>query len=174
MGGAAANPQPPDDSPGFDARPRRVRVLLPLPLGEAYDYLAPPETALAPGALVEVPLGIRLGDVVNEVGGGRPGRGGLKAVRPGGGTGGTIPAEKLDLPVDYENLTRAGSIMGSGGMVVMDESTCMVDVAKFFLDFTRKESCGKCTFCRIGTKRMLEILDRITRGEGEQGENFTQ
>jgi len=115
--------------------------------------------------LVEVPLGIRLGDVVNEVGGGIPGGRELKAVQTGGPSGGTIPAEKLDLPVDYENLTRAGSIMGSGGMVVMDEDTCMVDIARYFLDFTCEESCGKCTPCRLGTRQMLDILDDICSGE---------
>jgi NADH-quinone oxidoreductase subunit F len=88
----------------------------------------------------------------------------------GGPSGGCIPAELIDTPVDYESITKTGAIVGSGGMIVMDETTCMVDMARYFLDFTKKESCGKCNYCRIGTKRMLEILERITRGEGKDGD----
>ncbi|WP_462281627.1 NADH-quinone oxidoreductase subunit NuoF [Salinivirga cyanobacteriivorans] len=119
------------------------------------------------GGLVEVPMGISIEDVVYKLGGGIPGNKKLKAVQLGGPSGGCIPAHLLDTKVDYESVTATGAIMGSGGLVVMDETTCMVDVARFFLDFTRKESCGKCTFCRIGTKRMLEILTRITEGDGK-------
>jgi NADH-quinone oxidoreductase subunit F len=120
--------------------------------------------------LVEVPMGMTLRQIVEEIGGGvRDGKA-FKAVQTGGPSGGTIPADKLDLPVDYENLTEAGSMMGSGGMVVMDEETCVVNVSRYFLDFTQKESCGKCTFCRIGTHHLLEILHRITIGEGEEGD----
>jgi NADH:ubiquinone oxidoreductase subunit F (NADH-binding)/(2Fe-2S) ferredoxin/Pyruvate/2-oxoacid:ferredoxin oxidoreductase delta subunit len=117
--------------------------------------------------LTEVPMGITLREVIFEIGGGvRDGKK-FKAVQIGGPSGGCIPEELLDIPVDYDSLTQAGAIMGSGGMVVMDEDTCMVDVARFFMDFIQKESCGKCAPCRIGTKRMLEILTRITHGEGE-------
>jgi len=117
--------------------------------------------------LVEIPMGMTLRELVFEVGGGIPGDKGFKAVQIGGPSGGCIPASLAHVPVDYESLTRTGAIMGSGGLVVMDEETCMVEVARFFLDFVQKESCGKCTFCRIGTKRMLEILTRIVEGEGE-------
>ncbi len=120
------------------------------------------------GGLIEVPMGLSLREVIYEVGGGiKEGRA-FKAVQMGGPSGGCIPAHLIDTPVDYESVTKTGAIMGSGGMVVMDERTCMVDVARFFLNFTQKESCGKCTFCRIGTKRMLEILERICRGEGKE------
>ncbi|MFH0910371.1 MAG: NADH-quinone oxidoreductase subunit NuoF [Planctomycetota bacterium] len=115
--------------------------------------------------LVEVPMGITLREIVEDIGGGVR-RGALKAVQLGGPSGGCIPASLLDTPVDYEAVNATGAIMGSGGLVVMDDETCMVDIARFFLDFTQKESCGECTFCRIGTKRMLEILTRITEGEG--------
>jgi len=118
--------------------------------------------------LVEVPMGITLREIIFEIGGGIPGGKEFKAVQTGGPSGGCIPKEKLDLPIDYESLTEAGSMMGSGGMVVMDEETCMVDVAKYFLSFTQDESCGKCTPCREGTKAMLDILDRITKGEGTE------
>ncbi len=120
------------------------------------------------GGLVEVPMGITIKDVIFKLGGGIPGEKKFKAVQLGGPSGGCIPEYLSSTMVDYESVTATGAIMGSGGMVVMDETTCMVDVAKFFLDFTKNESCGKCTFCRIGTKRMLEILNRITEGEGEQ------
>ncbi len=118
------------------------------------------------GGLIEVPMGITLREIIYEVGGGIQGGKAFKAVQMGGPSGGCIPAALIDTPVDYESVTQTGAIMGSGGMVVMDETTCMVDVARFFLNFTQKESCGKCTFCRLGTKRMLEILTRITEGSG--------
>jgi NADH-quinone oxidoreductase subunit F len=117
--------------------------------------------------LIEVPMGMSLHDVIYKVGGGMKTESPFKAVQLGGPSGGCVPAELLDTKVDYDSINKTGAIMGSGGMVVMDYDTCMVDVAKFFLDFTQKESCGKCTFCRIGTKRMLEILEKITSGKGE-------
>jgi len=120
--------------------------------------------------LIEVPLGISLREIIYNIGGGIEGGKTFKAVQTGGPSGGCIPAELLDLEVDYESLAQAGSIMGSGGMVVLDETDCMVDIAKFFLEFTQAESCGKCTPCRIGTKRMLEILQRITSGNGKEGD----
>ncbi len=120
--------------------------------------------------LIEVPLGIRLGDIINEIGGGIANGKSFKAVQTGGPSGGCLPANMLDLPVDYESLTKAGSIMGSGGMVVCDEDTCMVDLARFFLSFTQHESCGKCVPCRIGTWQMLKILELITQGEGQPGD----
>ena len=120
--------------------------------------------------LIEVPMGTTLREVVYEVGGGIKGGRAFKAVQTGGPAGGCLPASALDTPVDYESLSAAGSIMGSGGMIVMDDTTCMVDVARFFLEFTQDESCGKCTPCREGTKRMLEILQRITRGQGREGD----
>ncbi len=122
---------------------------------------------IAKGGLVEVPMGMPLREVIFDVGGGIPGGKAFKAVQMGGPSGGCIPATLLDTPVDYESINATGAIMGSGGMIVMDESTCVVDVAKFFLSFTQRESCGKCPFCRIGTKRMLEILERISKGEGK-------
>ena len=118
--------------------------------------------------LIEVPLGIPLERIVNEIGGGVPEGGELKAVQTGGPSGGCIPARLMDLPVDYENLAEAGSIMGSGGMIVMDETTCMVDIARYFLEFTENESCGKCIPCRLGTAHMKNILDRIADGEGSE------
>jgi NADH-quinone oxidoreductase subunit F len=120
------------------------------------------------GGLVEVPMGITIRDIIYKLGGGIIDDKKFKAVQLGGPSGGCIPEYLSDTPIDYESVTATGAIMGSGGMVVMDETTCMVDVARFFLDFTQKESCGKCTFCRIGTKRMLEILTRITKGEGKE------
>ncbi|MGA2268825.1 MAG: NADH-ubiquinone oxidoreductase-F iron-sulfur binding region domain-containing protein [Bryobacteraceae bacterium] len=116
--------------------------------------------------LVEVPMGITIGEIVDEIGGGPSGRAPIKAVQTGGPSGGCIPAAMFDLPIDYESLTKAGSIMGSGGMIVMDENTCMVDVAKYFMKFLKDESCGKCFTCRKGTQRMWEILDDITAGRG--------
>ena len=116
--------------------------------------------------LVEVPMGTTLREIVEEIGGGIPGGKKFKAAQTGGPSGGCIPAEHFDIPIDYDNLLSIGSMMGSGGLIVMDETTCMVDIAKFFLEFTVDESCGKCTPCRIGTKRLLEMLDKITRGEG--------
>ncbi len=120
------------------------------------------------GGLIEVPMGISLKEVIYDIGGGIQNDREFKAVQMGGPSGGCIPAALIETPVDYESVNQTGAIMGSGGMVVMDERTCMVDVAKFFLNFTQKESCGKCTFCRLGTKRMLEILTRITEGEGKE------
>jgi len=120
--------------------------------------------------LVEVPMGMSIRDVIFKLGGGIQDGKKFKAVQMGGPSGGCIPAHLADTIVDYDSVNATGAIMGSGGMVVMDESTCMIDVAKFFLDFTQKESCGKCTFCRIGTKRMLEILTNITEGRGEEGD----
>jgi len=116
--------------------------------------------------LVEVPMGTRIGAIVNDIGGGSSTKAAIKAVQTGGPSGGCIPAARFDLPIDYESLTQAGSIMGSGGMIVMDEKTCMVDVAKYFMDFLKDESCGKCFTCRKGTQRMWEILDDITSGKG--------
>jgi NADH:ubiquinone oxidoreductase subunit F (NADH-binding)/Pyruvate/2-oxoacid:ferredoxin oxidoreductase delta subunit len=117
--------------------------------------------------LIEVPLGTTLRQIVFDIGGGILNDKQIKAVQTGGPSGGCIPASMLDTPVDYESLTAAGTIMGSGGMIVMDENTCMVDVAHYFLSFVQKESCGKCPPCRVGTKRMLEILERIKAGQGE-------
>ena len=119
------------------------------------------------GGMVEVPMGMSLRDVIYKIGGGIKDDKEFKAVQLGGPSGGCVPGSLLDTPVDYDSLTETGAIMGSGGMVVMDDRTCMVDVAKFFLKFTQEESCGKCTFCRLGTKRMLEILERITEGQGK-------
>jgi NADH-quinone oxidoreductase subunit F len=118
------------------------------------------------GGLIEVPMGKTLTHIVNEVGGGVPEGRHLKAVQLGGPSGGCLPAEMADTPVDYEALRASGVIMGSGGMVVLDDRDCMVDISRFFLSFTCSESCGKCTFCRIGTRRMLEILDRLCEGKG--------
>jgi len=118
--------------------------------------------------LVEVPMGIRLREIIYDVGGGIKDGKKFKAVQTGGPSGGCIPAEKLDLPIDYDTLTKAGSIMGSGGMIVMDEDTCMVDVARYFLHFTQEESCGKCVPCRVGTRQMHDILTRITQGQGQE------
>ena len=120
--------------------------------------------------LAEVPMGMTIRDVIFKIGGGIQNDKKFKAVQMGGPSGGCIPEHLLDTIVDYDSVNATGAIMGSGGMVVMDEDTCMIDVAKFFLDFTQKESCGKCTLCRIGTKRMLEILTRITEGEGVDGD----
>jgi NADH:ubiquinone oxidoreductase subunit F (NADH-binding)/Pyruvate/2-oxoacid:ferredoxin oxidoreductase delta subunit len=120
--------------------------------------------------LVEVELGTTLRTLIYDVCGGIPGGKKLKAVQIGGPAGGCIPAEHLDTPITYDSLTELGAMMGSGGLIVMDEDTCMVDLARFFLDFTQEESCGKCTPCRIGTKRMLEVLERITKGKGSPGD----
>jgi len=122
------------------------------------------------GGLVEVPMGLPLKDVIYGIGDGIKNDKAFKAVQMGGPSGGCIPAALIDTPVDYENINKTGAIVGSGGMIVMDETTCMVDMARYFLDFTRKESCGKCNYCRVGTKRMLEILERITIGEGKDGD----
>ena len=125
---------------------------------------------IAKGGLVEIPMGKTIRDVVYGVGGGIKDGKAFKAVQMGGPSGGCIPSELIDTMIDYRTLAATGAIMGSGGMVVMDETTCMVDMARFFLDFTCKESCGKCIHCRIGTRRMLEILERITEGEGREGD----
>ena len=120
--------------------------------------------------LVEIPMGTPLREIIYDIGGGIPNGKAFKAVQTGGPSGGCIPAKYLDIPIEYDSLIEIGSMMGSGGMIVMDEDNCMVDIARFFLDFTVDESCGKCTPCRIGTRRMLEILQRITRGEGQDGD----
>jgi len=120
--------------------------------------------------LVEIPMGMTLREVIYDIGGGIPKGKKFKAAQTGGPSGGCIPASHIDVPIDYDNLIELGSMMGSGGLIVMDEDTCMVDIAKFFLEFTVDESCGKCPPCRIGTKRMHEILDRITSGKGEEGD----
>jgi len=117
--------------------------------------------------LIEVPMGITLREIIYDIGGGIPGGREFKAVQTGGPSGGCIPASLLDLPVDYDSLAEAGSMMGSGGMIVMNDHTCMVDIARYFLDFLKEESCGKCVPCREGIRRMLEILTRITEGQGE-------
>ncbi|MGD9700543.1 NADH-ubiquinone oxidoreductase-F iron-sulfur binding region domain-containing protein [Acinetobacter sp.] len=148
--------------------------------GEAYAALGTAESKgtkvfaltgkVKRGGLVEIPMGLTLRDVIYEIGGGIKADIAFKAVQMGGPSGGCIPASLLDTQIDYAEITKTGAIMGSGGMVVMDENTCMVDMARFFLDFTCKESCGKCTYCRVGTTRMLEILNRITQGEGLDGD----
>jgi NADH:ubiquinone oxidoreductase subunit F (NADH-binding) len=122
------------------------------------------------GGLIEVPMGVSLRQIVDDIGGGVAGGKQLKAVQVGGPSGGCVPAELADTTVDYEALAAVGEIMGSGGLVVLDESDCMVDIARYFLRFTQDQSCGKCTFCRIGTRRMLDMLDRICRGEGKPGD----
>jgi NADP-reducing hydrogenase subunit HndC len=120
--------------------------------------------------LVEIPMGTPLRTIIEDIGGGIPNGKKFKAAQTGGPSGGCIPASLIDTPVDYESLMSIGSMMGSGGLIVMDEDNCMVDIAKFFLEFTVDESCGKCTPCRIGTRRMLDILTRITEGKGEEGD----
>lgn len=148
--------------------------------GEAFAAMGTPDSKgtkvfaltgkIKKGGLVEIPMGKTLRDVIFGIGGGiRDGKA-FKAVQMGGPSGGCIPAEQLDTIIDYQALGATGAIMGSGGMVVMDETTCMVEMARFFLDFTAKESCGKCVHCRLGTKRMLEILTRIVNGEGKEGD----
>lgn len=122
------------------------------------------------GGLAEVPMGLTIREVIYDIGGGIRDNKEFKAVQMGGPSGGCIPADLIDTPIDYKRLAETGAIMGSGGMVVMDETTCMVDMARFFLEFTYKESCGKCTHCRIGTKRMLEILTRMTEGKAREGD----
>ncbi|MCL2864381.1 MAG: NADH-quinone oxidoreductase subunit NuoF [Lachnospiraceae bacterium] len=122
------------------------------------------------GGLVEIPIGMTIREVVETIGGGTSSGKALKAVQMGGPSGGCIPVELMDTTIDYKSLAETGAIMGSGGMIVMDEDNCMVDIARYFLQFTQSESCGKCTFCKIGTKRMLEILERITEGKGVAGD----
>jgi NADH-quinone oxidoreductase subunit F len=120
------------------------------------------------GGLIEVPMGTTIRDIVQEIGGGvQPGRR-FKAVQIGGPSGGCVPARLADTPIDYESLREVGAIMGSGGLVVLDDSTCMVDIARYFLQFTEAQSCGKCTFCRVGTKRMLELLERLCTGRAQR------
>jgi NADH:ubiquinone oxidoreductase subunit F (NADH-binding)/(2Fe-2S) ferredoxin len=125
---------------------------------------------IANSGLVEIPMGTTLREIIYDIGGGCPNGKAFKAVQTGGPSGGCLPANMLDTPIDYDNLIAAGSMMGSGGMIVMDEDNCMVDIARFFLDFTVDESCGKCVPCRVGTRRMLEILNRICDGQGEDGD----
>ncbi|MGC9355331.1 MAG: NAD(P)H-dependent oxidoreductase subunit E, partial [Mariniphaga sp.] len=125
---------------------------------------------VARGGLIEVPMGITIREVVEVIGGGIANERKFKAVQIGGPSGGCIPAEHADTPINYESLTEMGAMMGSGGLVVLDDTDCMVDMARFFLSFTQDESCGKCTFCRVGTKRMLDILENITSGKGKQGD----
>jgi NADH:ubiquinone oxidoreductase subunit F (NADH-binding)/Pyruvate/2-oxoacid:ferredoxin oxidoreductase delta subunit len=120
--------------------------------------------------LIEVPMGITIREIIYEIGGGIPGNKKFKAIQTGGPSGGCIPASLIDSPIDYESLTQAGSMMGSGGMIVIDEDTCSVDVAKFFIQFTNDESCGKCTTCRDGSDAMLEVLTRIAGGKGREGD----
>ena len=119
--------------------------------------------------LVEVPMGMKLREIIYDIGGGIPGGKQFKAVQTGGPSGGCIPKELLDMPVDFEKLTEAGSMMGSGGMIVMDEDTCMVDIARYFLTFLQDESCGKCFSCRVGIDRMLELMTEICEGKGTDG-----
>ena len=125
---------------------------------------------IARGGLIEVPMGVTLRSVIEDIGGGIAGGGKLKAVQIGGPSGGCLPAAMCDLPIDYDALAKAGAIMGSGGLVVLDERDCMVDISRYFLKFTQEQSCGKCTFCRLGTKRMLDILDRLCAGKGKAGD----
>ena len=122
------------------------------------------------GGLIEVPMGMPLREIVEEIGGGVPEGRTFKAVQIGGPSGGCIPARLADTPVDYESLGGVGAIMGSGGLVVLDDSTCMVDMARYFLQFTQEQSCGKCTFCRVGTRRMLDILERLCAGKADRRE----
>ena len=122
------------------------------------------------GGLIEVPMGVTLRQIVEDIGGGVADGRRLKAVQVGGPSGGCVPAELADTPVDFEALTSVGAIMGSGGLVVLDDTDCMVDIARYFLRFTQDQSCGKCTFCRVGTKRMLEMLDRICGGRARKGD----
>jgi NADP-reducing hydrogenase subunit HndC len=120
--------------------------------------------------LVEIPMGTTLREVVYDIGGGIPGKKSFKAAQTGGPSGGCIPTSHIDTPIDYDSLIEIGCMMGSGGLIVMDETSCMVDIAKFFLQFTVDESCGKCTPCRLGTRRMMELLEKITEGRGEEGD----
>jgi NADH-quinone oxidoreductase subunit F len=125
---------------------------------------------IARGGLIEVPMGVTIAQIVHQIGGGVAGGKRFKAVQIGGPSGGCLPAELADTPVDYEALTAAGAIMGSGGLVVMDESDCMVEMARYFLQFTQDQSCGRCTFCRVGTRAMLDIMDRLCNGQGRAGD----
>jgi NADH:ubiquinone oxidoreductase subunit F (NADH-binding)/NAD-dependent dihydropyrimidine dehydrogenase PreA subunit len=123
---------------------------------------------VAHGGLIEVPMGITIREIVEDIGGGIAGGREFKAVQIGGPSGGCVPAELAETPIDYETLDNVGAIMGSGGLVVLDDSDCMVDIARYFLEFTQNQSCGKCTFCRVGTRRMLDILERLCSGQGRK------
>jgi NADH:ubiquinone oxidoreductase subunit F (NADH-binding) len=125
---------------------------------------------IAHGGLIEVPMGISIREIIDDIGGGIAGGKQFKAVQIGGPSGGCVPAERAHTPVDYETLKDVGAMMGSGGLVVLDESDCMVDIARYFLEFTQNQSCGKCTFCRVGTRRMLDILERLCEGKGKKGD----
>ena len=125
---------------------------------------------VARGGLIEVPMGISLREIVEDIGGGVAGDRKFKAVQIGGPSGGCIPESMADMAVDLDSLTEAGAMIGSGGMVVLDDTDCMVDMARYFLSFTQNESCGKCTFCRIGTRQMLDILEGLCSGEGKKGD----
>jgi NADH:ubiquinone oxidoreductase subunit F (NADH-binding) len=125
---------------------------------------------IARGGLIEVPMGMTLGEIVEKIGGGIQGGRALKAVQVGGPSGGCVPASLAETVVDFDALAGAGAIMGSGGLVVLDETDCMVDIARYFMTFTQSESCGKCTCCRVGTKLMLDILERLCSGEGKPGD----
>jgi len=173
---------------GLDGRPtviNNVKTLATVPtiVEKGADWFRSIGTADSPGTavfsvvgnvthpgLVEIPMGVTLRELIFDICGGIPNKKAFKAVQIGGPSGGCLSDEFLDTPVDFDALTRAGAMMGSGGMVVMDEDACMVDVSRYFLDFTQKESCGKCTFCRIGTRHLLDILRRLTRGEGREGD----
>ena len=173
---------------GIDGRPtviNNVKTLanIPLIVEKGADWFRGIGTADSPGTavfsvvgnvthpgLVEIPMGVTLRELIFDICGGIPNKKQFKAVQIGGPSGGCLSADFLDTKVDFDALTRAGAMMGSGGMVVMDEDACMVDVSRYFLDFTQKESCGKCTFCRIGTRHLLDILRRLTRGEGREGD----
>jgi len=173
---------------GLDGRPtviNNVKTLATVPaiVEKGADWFRSIGTADSPGTavfsvvgnvthpgLVEIPMGVTLRELIFDICGGIPNKKQFKAVQIGGPSGGCLSTDFLDTPVDFDALTRAGAMMGSGGMVVMDEDSCMVDVSRYFLDFTQKESCGKCTFCRIGTRHMLDILRRLTRGEGREGD----
>ena len=120
--------------------------------------------------IIEVPMGVTLGEIIFDIGGGIPRDKKFKVAQTGGPSGGCLTKEHLNTQVDYDSLVELGTIMGSGGLICMDEDTCMVDVARFFMEFVQDESCGKCVACRLGTKRMLEILESITKGEGKEGD----
>jgi NADH:ubiquinone oxidoreductase subunit F (NADH-binding)/ferredoxin len=125
---------------------------------------------IARGGLIEVPMGVSIRQIIEDIGGGIAGGLQLKAIQVGGPSGGCVPVDLAHLPVDYETLSGVGTMMGSGGMVALDESDCMVDIARYFLEFTQDQSCGKCTFCRVGTRRMLDILERLCAGQGKKGD----
>ena len=173
---------------GYNGKPTNINNVktyasVPVIINRGADYFASIGTQTSKGTmvfaltgkinnsgLIEVPMGITLRKIVYEIGGGIPKGKRFKAAQTGGPSGGCLPETFLDVPIDYESLTEAGSMMGSGGIIIADEDTCMVDFAKYFLDFTQKESCGKCVPCRVGTRHMFEILDRITQGKGREGD----